>query len=33
MLVAALVVAIVSRFIPFHKTVKVAIVKTGEDMV
>lgn len=33
MLIAALVVAIVSRFIPFHKTVKVAIVKTGEDMV
>lgn len=33
MLIASLVVAIVSRFIPFHKTVKVAIVKTGEDMV
>lgn len=33
MLIAALVLAIVSRFIPFHKTLKVAIVKTGEDMV
>lgn len=32
-LIAALVIAIVSRFIPFHKTLKVAIVKTGEDMV
>jgi MFS family permease len=33
MLIASLVIAIISRFIPFHKTVKVAIVKTGEDMV
>ena len=33
MLIAALVLAIASRFIPFHKTLKVAIVKTGEDMV
>lgn len=33
MLIASLVVAVVSRSIPFHKTVKVAIVKTGEDMV
>ncbi|MEG1581079.1 MAG: MFS transporter [Bacteroidaceae bacterium] len=33
MLIASLVIAIISRFIPFHKTVKVAVVKTGEDMV
>lgn len=33
MLIASLVAAVISRFIPFHKTVKVAIVKTGEDMV
>lgn len=33
MLIASLAVAVISRFIPFHKTVKVAIVKTGEDMV
>lgn len=32
-LIFALIVMIISRFIPFHKTVKVAIVKTGEDMV
>lgn len=32
-LVFALAMMIVSRFIPFHKTLKVAIVKTGEDMV
>ena len=29
----AIVATVVSRFIPFHKTVKVRIVKTGEDMV
>ena len=33
MMVAALVVAVVSAFIPFHKTVRVKVVKTGEDMV
>ena len=30
---AALAVAVVSAFIPFHKAVRVKIVKTGEDMV
>lgn len=33
LLIAALLLAVLSRFIPFHKTLKVAIVKTGEDMV
>ena len=28
-----LVIAIVSRFIPFHKTVRVPVIRTGEDMV
>ncbi|MEG2319891.1 MAG: MFS transporter, partial [Mucinivorans sp.] len=32
-LIMALVIAIISRFIPFHKTIKVAVVKTGDDMV
>ena len=32
MMVAALVVAVVSAFIPFHKAVRVKVVKTGEDM-
>lgn len=32
-LIAALVIAIAAAFIPFHKTVKVAVVKTGDDMV
>lgn len=32
-LLFAIVVMVVSRFLPFHKTLKVAIVKTGEDMV
>lgn len=32
-LIVALAVAIVSAFIPFHKTLKVAVVKTGDDMV
>lgn len=32
-LIAAIVIMVISRFIPFHKTLKVAIVKTGEDMV
>ena len=33
MMVAALVVAIVSAFIPFHKAIRVRVVRTGEDMV
>lgn len=33
MLITALVLAIVSAFIPFHKTVKVKIIRTGDDMV
>lgn len=32
-LIAALTIAIVSCFIPFHKTIKVAVVKTGDDMI
>lgn len=32
-LIFALAMMIVARFTPFHKTLKVAIVKTGEDMV
>lgn len=32
-LIVAIVIMVISRFIPFHKTLKVAIVKTGEDMV
>lgn len=32
-LIFAIVVMVISRFTPFHKTVKVEIVKTGEDMV
>lgn len=32
-LIMALVLAVVSAFIPFHKTVKVKVVKTGDDMV
>ena len=31
--VATLVIAVVSRFIPFHKTVRVPVIRTGEDMV
>lgn len=33
MMAAALVVAVVSAFIPFHKAIRVKVVKTGEDMV
>lgn len=33
LLIFAIVLTVVSCFIPFHKTIKVAIVKTGEDMV
>ncbi len=32
LLIATLVIAVISRFIPFHKTVKVDVVKTGDDM-
>lgn len=32
-LILAITLTIISRFIPFHKTLKVKIVKTGEDMV
>ena len=32
-LIVTLIIAIVCCFIPFHKTVKVAVVKTGDDMV
>ena len=32
-LLVAVVLMIVSRFIPFHKTLKVKAVKAGEDMV
>ncbi len=31
--VASLILAIVSRFIPFHKTIRVTFAKTGDDMV
>ena len=33
MMVASLVVAVVSAFIPFHKAIRVRVVRTGEDMV
>lgn len=33
LLIATLVIAIVSRFIPFHKTVRVKVLKTGKDMI
>ena len=33
LVVATLVIAIVSRFIPFHKTIRVPVIRTGEDMV
>lgn len=32
-LLVAIIIMIISRFIPFHKTLKVKAVKTGEDMV
>ena len=32
-LLFAIAMAVISRFIPFHKTLKVEIVRTGEDMV
>ena len=33
LLVISLVIAIISRFIPFHKTISVTFAKTGDDMV
>ena len=30
---ATLVIAVISRFVPFHKTVRVPVIRTGEDMV
>lgn len=33
LLITALAIAVISCFIPFHKTLKVKVVKTGEDMV
>lgn len=33
LLAVTLVVAVVSRFIPFHKTIRVPVIRTGEDMV
>lgn len=33
LLAITVVLAIVSRFIPFHKTVKVPVIRTGEDMI
>lgn len=31
--VVSLVIAVISRFIPFHKTIRVRYAKTGDDMV
>lgn len=33
MMAAALIAAVVSAFIPFHKAIRVKVVRTGEDMV
>lgn len=33
LMVVALVIAVVSRFIPFHKTIRVTFKKSGDDMV
>lgn len=33
MLIVAIVIMVISRFTPFHKTLKVAVPRTGEDMV
>ncbi|GAE86046.1 inner membrane component of tripartite multidrug resistance system [Bacteroides reticulotermitis JCM 10512] len=33
LLVISIVIAVVSRFIPFHKTIRVTFAKTGDDMV
>lgn len=32
-LITTLIIAVICCFIPFHKTIKVAVVKTGDDMV
>lgn len=33
MLMASIVIMVIARFTPFHKTLKVAVPKTGEDMI
>lgn len=33
LLVISIIIAVVSRFIPFHKTIRVKFLKTGDDMV
>ena len=33
LLVISVVIAVISRFIPFHKTIRVTFKKTGDDMV
>lgn len=33
LLVVTLVIAVISRFVPFHKTIRVPVVRMGEDMV
>ncbi|HEY5591539.1 MAG TPA: transporter, partial [Paludibacter sp.] len=33
LLVVSIVIMVIARFTPFHKTLKIAIPKTGEDMV
>ena len=33
LLVVTLVLAVISRFVPFHKTIRVPVVRMGEDMV
>lgn len=33
LLVISIIIAVISRFIPFHKTIRVKFLKTGDDMV
>ena len=33
LLVISVFIAVVSRFIPFHKTIRVTFLRTGDDMV
>ena len=33
MLIASIVIMVIARFTPFHKTLKVAVPKTGDDMI
>ena len=33
LLVISIIIAVISRFIPFHKTIRVTFAKTGDDMV